>query len=301
MPDAWLIPRSLLFVPGDSERKQAKALASTADALILDLEDSVAAPRLPMAREQVRQLLCSQRDQRRPQLWVRVNSLQSGQLLEDLVALVGARPDGIVLPKISSPQEVVQIGHFLSALEAREGCTLGSTRLLVIATETPRAVLSLHEYSAAIPRLAGLTWGGEDLSATLGASATHTSGDEYGFTYQLARSMCQLAAAASDVPAFDAVQVNFRDLDALARETAHACTEGFAGKLAIHPDQVAVINAAFTPSAEQVASAQRIVAAFAASPESGVLNIDGQMVDRPHLTRAHRVLERASAWATRGP
>jgi citrate lyase subunit beta/citryl-CoA lyase len=283
--------RSWLFVPGDSARKQEKALASAADALILDLEDSVAPARLGAARGQVAGVLSSHRGGSQS-LWVRVNALSSGALLDDLAAVIAGGPDGIVLPKVDTPDEVVQVHHYLSALEKREGLALHSTRVLVIATETPRALLSLSGYPVVPERLAGLTWGAEDLSAALGARAQQGDG-ALTFTFELARSMCLLAAAAAGVQAVDGVHADFRDAPSLARDLTRARHDGFSGKLAIHPDQVAAINAAFSPSEAELAQARRIVAAFAAAPELGVTSIDGRMVDRPHLLKAERLLAAA--------
>ncbi len=300
--------RSLLFVPGDSERKQARALASAADAVILDLEDSVAAAQLPAARAQVRALLLSRRSSRpegrieprpdpRPELWVRVNTPSSGQFLDDLVAVFPGAPDGLVLPKVSSPAEIVQVDRDLAALETRDARTVGSTRLIVICTETPQAVLNLPAYAqvlaaepAAVARVTGLTWGSEDLSAALGASGRVDASGAPTFTFQLARSLCLLASAAIGVQAIDGVCVDFRNIGALERETGNARRDGFTGKLAIHPDQIAAINSAFSPTEPELARARRIVAAFAASPEAGVLSLDGEMIDRPHLIQARRIL-----------
>ena len=320
--------RSLLFVPGDSERKQAKALASPADALILDLEDSVAEAQLPAARARVRELLISRgsgkasgsesasgcggtsgsgsasgsggsgTSVRRPQLWVRVHSLAGGLFLEDLVAVFPGAPAGLVLPKVSAAAEVIQVDRELAALEARDGRAVGSTQLIVISTETPQAVLNLPAFAGALSaqpsaaaRVAALTWGAEDLSAAIGATGKHQPSGALTFTFQLARSLCQLAAAALNVQAIDGVYVNFRDSRGLEREAAEARRDGFTGKLAIHPDQLAPINQAFTPTESELARARRIVAAFSASPEAGVLNLDGEMVDRPHLLQARRLLE----------
>ena len=281
--------RSFLFVPGDSERKQAKALATAADALILDLEDSVDVSQLPAARARVRELLKANTDRSRQQLWVRVNALSSGLLLEDLAAVMPG-PDGIVLPKISHPREVEEVAHYLSALEVRESRTLGSTRLLVIATETPRAVLTLPEYTA-LPRLTALTWGSEDLGAALGVTARADTNGIPTLTFQLARTSCLLTAAAIGVQAIDGVYVDFRDREGLARQAEAARRDGFSGKLAIHPDQVDAINAAFTPTQEEIAHARRIIAAFAAAPGAGVVSLDGQMIDRPHWVQARRILD----------
>ena len=288
--------RSLLFVPGDSERKQAKALTSGADALILDLEDSVAATQLPAARAQVRQFL-SANSGSASQRWVRVNGPASGLLVDDAAAVIGGRPEGIVLPKVSSAAEVAQISKLLADLEAKSGLDVGSTRLIVIATETPLALLKLGEYVAGTPgleRLAALTWGMEDLSAALGASAKTEADGSLTPVFELARSLCLVAAAAAVVQAIDGVHADFRDTAGLTRDAARARRDGFTAKLAIHPDQVPIINAAFSPSAAEVARARRIVAAFAASPGTGVTSLDGQMLDRPHLVLAQRVLELSS-------
>lgn len=285
--------RSLLFVPGDSERKQAKALTSGADALILDLEDSVAEAQLPAARTSVRKFLETHSGPSVPQRWVRVNSLASGKLLQDLVAVIGARPEGVVLPKVASRAEVEEVGHYLAALEAREGFAIGSTRLIVIATETPRALFDLGDYGRESPpaRLAALTWGIEDLSAALGATAKTQSDGALTPVMELARSLCLLAAGAAGVPAIDGVHADYRDAAGLAREAARAKRDGFSGKLVIHPDQVPAVNAAFTPTAEEIAQARRIVEAFAAQPGVGVTSLDGRMLDRPHLLLAQRILE----------
>jgi citrate lyase subunit beta / citryl-CoA lyase len=310
--------RSFLFVPGDSERKQTKALATAADALILDLEDSVDVTQLPAARTRVRELLRSRPDRSRQQLWVRVNALSSGQLLDDLAAVMGDTgrtaagaegatlgaaveggvPDGIVLPKVSAPREVEEVAHYLSALEASGGRAVGSTRLVVIATETPRGLLSLPQYPdsvmaspAVAQRLAGLTWGSEDLGAALGVTARTDASGVPTSVFQMARTSCLLTAVALDVQAIDGVHVDFRDGVGLAREIDTARRDGFTAKLAIHPDQIDAINAAFTPTAVEIAKARRIVALFAASPGAGVLSLDGQMIDRPHFIQAQRILE----------
>jgi citrate lyase subunit beta/citryl-CoA lyase len=276
--------RSFLFVPGDSERKQTKALETAADALILDLEDSVDVSQLPAARTRVRELLRSRPDRARQQLWVRVNALSSGRLLDDLAAVMAedGAPDGIVLPKVSSPREIEEIAHYLAALEARGGRAPGSTRLLVIATETPRGLLSLPQYPdsvtatpAVAQRLAGLTWGSEDLGAALGVTARVAASGAQSFVFQMARASCLLTAAALGVQAVDGVHVDFRDGAGLAREIDSARKDGFTAKLAIHPDQLDAINAAFTPTAVEIAQARRIVALFAASPGAGVLSLDG--------------------------
>lgn len=290
--------RSWLFVPGDSERKQAKALGTQADALIIDLEDSVDPQQLPAARARTRELLGAHAAGTGPQLWVRINPPQGKTWTEDLEAVFGERaPDGIVLPKVSVPAEIVAVADQLTTLETQRGVSRGATALLVIATETARGVLALPQYlpafeaaPAAAVRLAGLTWGGEDLSAALGASAKRDASGALTFTFALARTTCLLTAAALGVQAVDGVQVEFRDSAALARELEEARRDGFSGKLAIHPDQVGPINAAFTPTDAERAHARRVVAAFAAAGGAGVASLDGQMIDRPHLVQARRVL-----------
>ena len=290
--------RSWLFVPGDSERKQAKALGARADALILDLEDSVDPQQLPAARARTRELLRAQAAGTGPQLWVRINPPQGKLWREDLESIFGERaPDGIVLPKVSSPAEIVAVAERLTVLETEHGVSRGATGLLVIATETPRAVLALPQYAAALEsapaaavRLAGLTWGAEDLSAALGATAKRDAAGTLTFTFALARTQCLLTAAALGVQAIDGVHVEFRDMAGLAHELEEARRDGFSGKLAIHPDQVGPINAAFTPTEQERAHARRVVAAFAAAGSAGVASLDGQMIDRPHLVQARRVL-----------
>jgi len=288
--------RSWLFVPGDSERKLERAAAAGADALILDLEDSVAPARLAVAREMVLERLRG-RGASGPQLWVRVNAPGSSHLLTDLAAIVAGAPAGIVLPKVSGLAEVIEVHHYLAALERREGLPEGSVRVLVIATETARAVLALAEYAHAPRRLAGLTWGSEDLGAALGVRGKLTAEGEATFPFELARALCLLGAAAAQVPAIDGVHADFRDTAGLTRELARARRDGFAGKLAIHPSQVAPINVAFTPTEAELTQARRIVAAFAAAPEVGVTSIDGRMIDRPHLLQAQRLLAAAERLA----
>ena len=281
------VPRSWLFVPGDSERKLAKGAASGADALIVDLEDSVAAANLPAARKLVAAFLAADA---RPRIWVRVNALASGLALADLAAVLPGGPDGIVLPKAESVADVLVLGNYLSALEVAAGRTEGGTKIMVVATETPAALFTLGSYATAGARLAALTWGAEDLAASLGAAGNRVEGGGYEFTFQLARSLCLAGAAAAGVAPIDTVFVDFRDQAGLMREAQAARRAGFVGKLAIHPDQVAPINEAFTPDAAEIAHAERVVAAFAANPGAGVVGIDGRMIDMPHLKQARRIL-----------
>jgi citrate lyase subunit beta/citryl-CoA lyase len=284
------MPRSWLFVPGDAERKLAKALASEADALILDLEDSVAPSNLPAARALVAAFLRAHAGLR---LWVRINALASPHALADLAAVVPARPAGIVLPKADGGGDVQRLGHYLSALEVAAGLPEGGIRIAVVATETPASLFALGSYAGADGRLTALTWGAEDLATALGASANRDGEGEYEFTYRLARSLCLAGAAAAGVAAIDTVFTDFRDAEGLAREARAARRAGFAGKLAIHPDQVGPINAAFTPDAAEIAHAERVVAAFAANPGLGTVGLDGRMIDMPHLKQARRILEMA--------
>jgi citrate lyase subunit beta / citryl-CoA lyase len=294
--------RSWLFVPGDSVRKQEKALVSAADAVILDLEDSVALPELSAARERVGELLRSHREAHGPQLWVRVNAPSSDLLREDLEAVfAGGAPRGIVLPKVSCTEEIVPVVRQLAMLEARIGIEQGSTRLLIIATETPAGVLSLSQYPFAlgnVPRLrqriAGLTWGAEDLSTALGALRQRDGCGAFTFTFQLARTHCLLAASALGAQAIDGVCTDFRDAVRLQHELDAARRDGFSGKLAIHPEQIAAINAAFAPTEAEREHARRVVAAFAGVPGAGVVSLDGRMIDRPHLLQAQRILAAAN-------
>lgn len=296
-PHGAAVLRSLLFVPGDSERKQAKGLVTQADALILDLEDSVAPERRLTARAMVYELLHGERGRARPQLWVRVNALSSGRLFEDLTAVLPGRPAGIVLPKVDSYEDIERVARALEALEAAQGLLVGSTPLLVIATETAAGLLALPGYPQAAAthvssarRLSGLTWGMEDLSAAVGARVRIDAAGALRPTFQLARTSCLLAAAALGIQAIDGVYVDFRNTDGLRREAGEARADGFSGKLAIHPDQVAVINESFTPTEEEVAWAHRVLRAFQSAEGAGVTVLDGQMIDRPHWLQAQRIL-----------
>ena len=280
--------RSFLFVPGDSERKLAKGAASGADALILDLEDAVAPARKPVARGMVADYLRAATN-RAPELWVRINPLDEGGV-DDLAAVVQAAPDGIVVPKTDGPADVERLNHYLTALERRDGVTM-PTRILPVATETARAPFRLGDYAnTSLPRLYGLTWGAEDLSSAIGASTNRDETGGWAFTYRMVRSLCLLAAKAAGVEAVETLYADFRDGEGLHRSCVAAAQEGFSGRIAIHPDQVAVINAAFLPSAEAVAHAQRVVDAFAANPQAGAVGLDGMMLDMPHLKQAEHVL-----------
>jgi citrate lyase subunit beta/citryl-CoA lyase len=285
--------RSMLFVPGDSERKLAKGESSGADALVLDLEDSVPADRLVTARSMVREYLAGHRERVRPQLWVRINPLSTEKALPDLAAIAGGAPDGILLPKTESAADIVAAGHYLSALEVREGLAPGSIRIFAVATETPAALFTMGSFAGCSPRLAGLTWGAEDLSAALGAATNRDDKGELEFTYRLARSLCLAAAVAAEVQPLDTVFTDFRDSEGLHAESRAAARAGFTGKIAIHPDQVPVINQAFTPTPDDLAHARRVIEAFATG--AGTVALDGKMLDMPHLKQAQRLLARAGA------
>lgn len=286
-----MVARSWLFVPADAERKLAKAGATGAEALILDLEDAVAAERLPEARRLARAFLTGARDPARQQVWVRINGLGTGKALEDLAAVMPGRPDGIVLPKAGGAEDVRQLGHYLSALEVGGGAQEGTTRILAIATETAASLFALGGYAAAGPRLLGLAWGAEDLATALGVSSNREpGGGSYTQVFQLARSLCLAGAAAAGIAAVDTPFTDYRNLAGLEAEARLARRDGLCGKLAIHPDQVDVIHKAFTPDVAEVAAAERIVAAFAAAGAAGAVGLDGRMLDRPHLAQAERTL-----------
>jgi citrate lyase subunit beta / citryl-CoA lyase len=273
-------PRSWLFVPADSERKIAKALDSEADAIIFDLEDSVAPAQKQAAREVLKGL---PKRSGGPQWWVRINPIGSEFHKDDLHLIAMADVHGIVLPKAESGADVTRLAH-----------RTGNIPVHAIVTETAASLFGLLSYRDPKSPLAAMSWGAEDLSAALGASSKYDVSGELSFTYKLARSLCLAGAVAAGVQPVDGVFADFRDEDGLRTEAAAAQREGFTGKLAIHPAQVGVINAAFTPSADEVSHAEEIVAAFEAQPDAGVLSVGGKMVDRPHLVQAQRVLERAT-------
>ncbi len=283
--------RSLLFVPADSERKLARGLDSGADALILDLEDSVAAANRPIARLLAREFLEAHGPagvSGKIRRYVRINPLNSGLALDDLAAIVAGRPDGILVPKCV-PDDVRTADHYLSAFEAAAGAPVGAIRIIAIATETAAAVFALGGYAGTSPRLEAITWGAEDLSACIGGSNRTIDGD-YDGPYQLARSLCLLAASAAEAIAIDTIYTDFKDPDGLRAEALAARRSGFAAKMAIHPAQLAVINEAFSVSDEEHAWAEKVVAAFAAQPDAGTLALDGRMIDKPHLVLARRLL-----------
>lgn len=299
--EAGMTLRSFLFVPGDSERKMIKGEGNEADAIILDLEDSVSKDRLEIARGMVAEYLSSHRgDRERQQVWVRINPFDTEFPMYDLAAVMKGAPDGILLPKTYSAAEAVALSHSLSALEAREGLEIGSTRILAVATETARSLFGLDTFIGATPRLYGMTWGAEDLAAALSATNNRLPNGEYDGPYQLARTLCLAASRAAEVMPVDTVFINFRDNDGLMAEAVQARRSGFFGKMAIHPAQSAPINEAFTPMAEEIAHAKRIVAVFEDNPGAGTVGLDGMMVDMPHLKQARAVLALADAMAAKG-
>lgn len=285
--------RSLLFVPGDSEKKLAKALESGADALIVDLEDSVAAERKAVARGLAGEYLAARcKNSCGPKLIVRINDLGTPFWRADLDMAVAAAADAVMLPKPNGGGDVARLGGALDEREAARRPAIGKLPIIAIATETPSSLLCMLSYAHATPRLSGLAWGREDLSAAIGARATTDEAGTLSSPFRLARDLTLFAAAAAGVIAIDEIHADFRDTAGLERSARTAARDGFSAKMAIHPDQVTVINAAFTPSEAEVAEARAIVDAFARTPGVGAMSIDGRMIDRPHLVRAQRLLAR---------
>lgn len=286
--------RSMLFVPGDSERKIAKSEGTEADAIILDLEDAVAPANKPQARAMVADYLATTRGKRRAKLFVRINPLTTPEALPDLAAVMASAPDGIFQPKVSGPDDLLQLGHYLDALEQTHGLDAGATQIIPVATETPQAMFTLGDYARVGPRLAAITWGAEDLSSAIGAIGNKDDSGDWSQPFTLARSLCLFGASAAGVAALDTLYADFRDDAGLLENSRRARRDGFAGRIAIHPDQVATINRAFTPSDEEIAHAQRIIDLFAANPTAGALSLDGAMVDIPHLTQAKKTVALAA-------
>ncbi len=287
--------RSLLFVPADAGAKLDKAMTSGADAVIIDLEDSITPERKPAAREAAREYLKAHTGTaRRPRLFVRINGLDTGMTDADLEAIVPGKPDAVLFPKAEGGESVIHLDAKLTAQEAIAGVAAGSIKVLAQNVESAAGLFLAGTFKDVSPRLIGVTWGPEDLSAELGAEANR---DDKGFLtepYRLARSICLFGAAAAKLPAIETVYVDFRNSEGLRRDTIEARRDGFTGRLAIHPAQVPVINEVFTPTAEQVEKANAIVAAFAANPGAGAIGIEGKMFDRPHLVRAQRLLAAAA-------
>ncbi|MFM5954490.1 MAG: HpcH/HpaI aldolase/citrate lyase family protein [Novosphingobium sp.] len=287
--------RSWLFVPGDSEKKLSKAAATGADVIIVDLEDSVSSANKAAARDLARSWLDAHRgslgDGRKLGRWVRINALDSRDWRDDLLAVLPGAPDGIMLPKSAGPESVQQLAAELYELEGRSGVPANSTKILPLVSETAQAAIAIPAYAASShPRLAGLTWGAEDLSAAIGASRKRDESGAWTDTFRFARVQTLLAAHARGVMAIDTLHADFADEAGLRRAAENARADGFSGMLAIHPVQVPVINAAFNPSEAELAEARAIVAAFTANPDAGALQIEGRMIDRPHLKLAQRLL-----------
>ncbi|NWK97549.1 CoA ester lyase [Sphingobium lactosutens] len=285
--------RSWLFAPGDSEKKMAKAADSAADIVIFDLEDAVAPDNKAQARQMVHDALAARADGR-DRLWIRINPLDGPYMLQDLVAVMPARPGGLMLPKVNGRADVERLDHYLSALEVVNGIAEGSTPLIVLVTETAESMFHTSDYKDA-PRVVALSWGAEDLADSIGASSNRNPDGSYGFTYELARSLCLLGAAAANVAAIETIHGDFRDLDGLKVRAEKVRRDGYRGMLAIHPAQVDVINAAFSPQEEDIAEAQAVVALFAAHPGAGTIGYKGRMLDRPHLSRAQQLLRQTGS------
>jgi citrate lyase subunit beta/citryl-CoA lyase len=285
------VSRSFLFVPADSEKKLAKAAQSGADALIVDLEDAVAAAARPEARKLAAEFL---NEECEAETWVRINPLDTEDSLQDLQAVMPAGPRGIVLPKPKSAGDAKVLSKILHVHEEENELEPGRTAILPIATERPAALFAMDGYVDSTRRLGGLTWGAEDLSTAVGATTNRGEDGNWLPPYQLARSLCLFAAAAAGVPAIDTVYTDYKDTKGLARFAANARRDGFEGMLAIHPGQVEIINDAFVPTSDETERAQRIVDLFAANPDAGTLGLDGEMIDRPHWLQAKRILETAN-------
>ena len=283
--------RSWLFAPGDSEKKMTKATEGEADIVLIDLEDAVSPDNKANARAMVHDFIKANPEQRN-RLWVRVNPLDGPYTLLDLAAIVPAHPGGIMLPKVYGRQDVETLDKYLEAFEVANGIEQGSIPVIVLITETAEGMFHCGDYKGA-PRVVALTWGAEDLADSIGASSNHNSDGSYSFTYELARSFCVMGAATAGVTAIETISADFKDLDALRARAEKVRRDGYRGMMAIHPAQVPVINAAFTPTEEEIAEAQEIVDVFAANPGVGAIGWKGGMLDRPYLARAERLLRQA--------
>jgi citrate lyase subunit beta/citryl-CoA lyase len=286
------IARSWLFAPGDSDRKMEKAAAGTADIVVLDLEDAVSEDGKATSRGMVGAFLAARPKEGKDRLWVRVNPLDGPHALADLAAVIAAEPGGVMLPKSRGREDVELLDHYLSALEVSAGVGQGSTKVIVLVTETAEGMFTTGTYKGA-PRVVAMSWGAEDLADAVGASENRDPDGRYGFTYELARSLCLLGAAAAGVTPVETIHGDFRDLEGLRTRAEKVRRDGYRGMLAIHPAQVEVINAAFTPSEEELTAAQEIVDLFAVNPGVGAIGYKGAMLDRPHLARARALLASA--------
>ena len=288
--------RSILFVPATGGARLDKAFASGADGIILDLEDSITPERKDEARAATLAFLKAKAALKdRPRLLVRINGLETGMVDADLEAVVPGAPDAVLFPKAEGGPTVVHLDAKLTAREAMAGLAEGSIKILAQAVETAAGVFSAGTYRDCSARLIGLTWGPEDLSAELGAEANRDADGELTEPYRLARNLCLFGAAAARVPAFETIHVDYRNPEVLRQDTEIARRDGFAGRIAIHPAQVPVINEVFTPTSEQIDKAKAVVAAFAATPGAGAVGVDGKMFDRPHLVRAQALLARVNS------
>jgi citrate lyase subunit beta/citryl-CoA lyase len=286
-----LSARSWLFAPGDSERKMTKAAEGAADIVIFDLEDAVVEGAKARARALVSSFLSAQPEPR-SRLWVRINPLQGPHALADLAAVIPKGPGGIMLPKACGRADVDRLDNYLSALEVAAGIELGATKVIALVTETAEGMFTTGSYKGA-PRLIAMTWGAEDLADAIGASDNRDADGSYAFTYEMARSFCLLGAAVAGVSAIETIHGDFRDDAGLRTRAERVRRAGYRGMLAIHPNQVPIINDAFTPSAEELARASEIIELFAANPGAGTVALRGAMLDRPHLARARALLDRA--------
>jgi len=282
--------RSILFVPADSERKIEKSTTSGADAVVLDLEDSVSQSRLGYARDLVADYLQNKFDRNPQKIWVRVNPLNSAFILDDLTSVIKGAPDAVLLPKCFSGQDVHVLDNYLTILERREGVSDGHIQIVPVATETPQAMFGLDSYRNCSARLLGLTWGAEDLSSAVGASTNKDSDGRLSFTYQLARSLCLLGSKSANALAIDGIFADFRDSEGLRTEVAQSRKDGFNAKFAIHPAQIEIINEGFLPDEAEIQHARAVVEAFATQEGQGAVQLDKVMLDRPHLTQAKRIL-----------
>lgn len=283
--------RSLLFAPGDSEKKMGKAVEVESDVVILDLEDSVSDSRKVIARGLVTEFLKSRPDDLRPQLYVRVNPLDTEYCLEDISQVAAAAPAGILLPKTDSGKDIQKLSNYLDVLETANGLAKNSIRIIAVATETAASVFNMGSYQKCSERLCGITWGAEDLGAAVRASTSLTSSKDWTAPYQMVRSLCLFGAYAANIEALDTVMADFRDMNQLSVVCDQARKDGFTGKLAIHPCQVEVINKAFTPTKEEIEHAKAVLALFNENPNAGTLQLDGKMIDKPHIEQAKKIID----------
>jgi citrate lyase subunit beta / citryl-CoA lyase len=286
--------KSFMFVPGDSEKKLGKAQTLEADAIVLCLEDAVSEQNKPLAREKTQAYLQEFRGKSKPQLWVRVNPATTDHMLKDLVAVMAGAPTGIFFPKPSSAEDFKTLDNYLTILEAQNNLDIGSTRIMSVA-ESCIGTLNQSDFAHASSRLSGMCWGAEDMSADLGASTNMDENGVHFLVHQMNRANCLVVCNAGNMQPVDGICADFRNEEMLREECRRARMEGFTGKIAIHPSQVAIINEMFTPSAEELTHAQRVVDAFSDADGAGTVGLDGKMLDLPHLKQAQRILQLASA------